>query len=195
MRIYKEYSKCPECRENSFRRKKGNFITYIYEGKKQKELIVPDVEWDECELCGEKLLDYDATKKISDAKYKAKRLFTPDEIKLIRDQLGLSQMRMAKLLKTGAKTYNRWENGTFMQTQAHKEMLKRLGIEFELPLLIIEDPEIKAIKNELYNKFKITNNQSSVIARKIPNYRKNLEPIEHPFFSTPRLAVFSMEVN
>jgi putative zinc finger/helix-turn-helix YgiT family protein len=48
-----------------------------------------------------------------------------DEIRAIREQFGLTQSELARLLHLGANTISRWESGRNVQTEA-MEMLLRL---------------------------------------------------------------------
>ncbi len=185
----KNYRKCPECSGITLRRKKGDFKTYFFKGKMEKELSVPEIEWDECESCGKKMLDLNELKKLSIARYKAAGLFTPEEIKFIRLQLHLSQKAMSKLLRVGEKTYTRWENGAYIQTPAHNEMLKSIAIEYGLRIEIPEDQEIKKIKEQIQKRqYKSTN----ICKIYTLNYKKNFRESARPsYFKTPRLEIYA----
>ena len=86
-----------------------------------------------CNECGEELfcekLDNDTLVAVYD-KYRSKhKLLTPDQIKQIREQYGLSQRGFAKLLNWGDKTIRRYEDGS-IQDKAHNSVL-----------LFLKDPE------------------------------------------------------
>ncbi len=51
---------------------------------------------------------------------------TPEEIKKIRDDLGVSQERLASLLGTTTTTVNRWENGKVKPSRLYVKELKEL---------------------------------------------------------------------
>jgi HTH-type transcriptional regulator/antitoxin MqsA len=53
-------------------------------------------------------------------------LLTPDEILRIRSKLGLSQVQLEALLRTGPKTVVRWERGTVFQSAAADTLLRLL---------------------------------------------------------------------
>lgn len=188
MSSLKDYKRCLECGKNSLHHRAGDFKTFFYDGKKEKELIVPNVEWEECASCGKQLIDYNAIKKITDAKYKARGLFTPDEIKHIRNCLSLTQKEISKLVKVGEKTWTRWENGTVIQTQAHNEILRALVIRYGIQLDVSNSSETEKILEKI--KLKICTSQ---IAGKIygQDYSKNFRKSARPDFFRPRLAAYA----
>ncbi len=51
---------------------------------------------------------------------------TPEEIKEIRDKLGITQERFANLLGTTVVTVNRWENGQNVPSRLYIRELKEL---------------------------------------------------------------------
>ncbi len=86
-----------------------------------------------CSECGEELfcekLDNDTILAVYD-KYRSKhKLLSPDQIKQIREQYGLSQRGFARLLNWGDKTIRRYEDGS-IQDKAHNSVL-----------LFLKDPE------------------------------------------------------
>ena len=79
-----------------------------------------------CAECGEELFceEYDsATLNHAYSEYRRRhKLLSPEEIKKIREQYGLSQRGFAKLLNWGDKTIRRYENGS-IQDKAHNSLL------------------------------------------------------------------------
>ena len=79
-----------------------------------------------CETCGEEMFCEELDNKTLVDAYniyrKKHKLLTAEEIKLIREQYGLSQRAFSKLLNWGDKTINRYENGA-IQDKAHNSML------------------------------------------------------------------------
>lgn len=53
-------------------------------------------------------------------------LLRPDEIRSIRDSLGLSQAELEHVLRVGPKTVVRWERGTTFQNKATDTLLRAL---------------------------------------------------------------------
>jgi putative zinc finger/helix-turn-helix YgiT family protein len=53
-------------------------------------------------------------------------LLSADEVRALRKQLGLTQARLARLLRLGANTISRWESGRNVQTAAMDVLLRLL---------------------------------------------------------------------
>lgn len=125
MSSYKEnLIKCPICNEGTLHTKQGEFVTELKNGIGKKELKVENLLWEECDTCGEKIFDNDAVKRISDSRYNALGLLTPNELKEIRKKLGYTQEQMAAFLGIGNKTYCRWENGVSIQTKSMDTLIR-----------------------------------------------------------------------
>jgi DNA-binding transcriptional regulator YiaG len=60
---------------------------------------------------GEELLTEEAVEMIETTKARYMGLLLPEEIKSLRQRLGLTQKRMSELLQSGEKSYTRWETG------------------------------------------------------------------------------------
>ena len=67
-----------------------------------------------------------AMKRASDVVHSTELLLTPDEIKAIRHQFGLTQTEFERLLGAGPKTVVRWERGTVIQNGATDALLRVL---------------------------------------------------------------------
>ena len=79
-----------------------------------------------CADCGEELFNEELDSKTLICAYNEYRrkhkLLFPEEIKRIREQYGLSQRSLAKLLNWGDKTIHRYENGA-IQDRVHNSLL------------------------------------------------------------------------
>lgn len=79
-----------------------------------------------CAECGQDLynreLDSQTLNKVYDIYRKRHKLLSPEEIKEIRNQYGLSQREFAKVLNWGDKTIYRYENNS-LQDKAHNSIL------------------------------------------------------------------------
>lgn len=51
---------------------------------------------------------------------------TPDEIKALREKLGLTQEGLARAIDVSSVTVNRWEKGTFKPMNVFVEKMKKL---------------------------------------------------------------------
>jgi DNA-binding transcriptional regulator YiaG len=60
---------------------------------------------------GEIYLDGEALRIIDRVKARHMGLLTPEQIKSLRERLGLTQKQISELLQIGEKTWTRWENG------------------------------------------------------------------------------------
>jgi DNA-binding transcriptional regulator YiaG len=63
-------------------------------------------------VSGEIFLDGAAREQIEKVKARNMGLMLPEDIAVLRDQLGVTQKRMARLLQIGEKSYCRWETGS-----------------------------------------------------------------------------------
>ena len=92
-------------------------------------VVVPDVEQDVCESCGESFLSPETVEYVQrEAAAQVRRnrgLLQPNEIKALRESLGYSQAAFEKLLRVGPKTVIRWEKGTVVQS-ATADLLMQL---------------------------------------------------------------------
>jgi len=86
-------------------------------------LMVP-MEWDD--TIDSWLLTPDAMLEIENTKARHMGLLLPDEIKALREKLGLTQQQVADLLKIGDKTWTRWETGAQRPSQSLNLILKAL---------------------------------------------------------------------
>lgn len=59
---------------------------------------------------------------------------SPEEIKAIRESLGITQERFAHLLGATCGTVNRWENGKFIPSRLYIKEIKELKANHELNL-------------------------------------------------------------
>jgi putative zinc finger/helix-turn-helix YgiT family protein len=116
--------KCPICDKGTLDSRQGDYVAEIKCGREMKKLSVGNISWDECNACGKKIFDDDATRQISDARYEALGLLTPSELKEVRKKLGYTQEQMAAFLGIGNKTYCRWENGTSIQTKSMDTLIR-----------------------------------------------------------------------
>lgn len=113
---------CEEC--------KAAVETKIIEKKETYNVCGEDIEIVArvliCAECGEEFyceeLDNQTLTQAYQEYRKRHKLLSPDEIREIREQYGLSQRGFAKLLNWGDKTLHRYENGA-IQDKAHNSLL------------------------------------------------------------------------
>ena len=94
-----------------------------------EEVSVPSALHLRCPKCDEVVLRFsDARRLQKDAisVYRKRHgLLSADKIRALREQFGLTQGELARILHLGANTISRWESGRNVQTEA-MEMLLRL---------------------------------------------------------------------
>lgn len=94
-----------------------------------EEISVPDASHLRCPKCGEIVLRLDELRHLNQTAldiYRRKYgLLSSDEIRSLRERLGLTQVELGRLLRLGSNTISRWEAGRNVQTAA-MDMLLRL---------------------------------------------------------------------
>jgi DNA-binding transcriptional regulator YiaG len=106
-------------------------------------VMIP-VKWDE-EL-QDFLLTPEAHQIIDDTKARHMGLLLPEEIKLLRQGLGLTQDAISKLLQIGEKSWVRWESGNSRPSRSINVLLRAL---FENQIQI---PWLKNLKQQKNSK-------------------------------------------
>jgi HTH-type transcriptional regulator/antitoxin MqsA len=93
-------------------------------------VIVRDVECLECADCGERYLEPEQVRaferKVIDAQREAKNLLSGDEIRQVREQIGIHKERLEKILNLNPKSFYRWESGLSIQSDAVDTVLRLL---------------------------------------------------------------------
>jgi len=75
---------------------------------------------------GEAILGGEALRMIDKVKARHMGLMLPDEIRMLRSHLRLSQSDMSELLQIGAKSYTRWESGRERPSRSINILLRSL---------------------------------------------------------------------
>lgn len=92
------------------------------------KVIVPDVSHLVCPSCDEVVLGYGQSKTLQERAIETYRsshgLLGADEIRAVREQLGLTQVQLAALLQLGLNTVSRWEAGRNVQSGAMDVLLR-----------------------------------------------------------------------
>lgn len=137
-----------------------------------------------CSDCGEDFYceELDNTTLISAYnEYRKKhKLLLPEEIKMIREQYGLSQRSFAKLLNWGDKTIFRYENGS-IQDKAHNSLLLFLREPVNMRTYLLENEvtlDSRQLKKLLATVDSLQENAT---------YRVGRQYFHHLFFKSPCL--------
>lgn len=75
---------------------------------------------------GEELLTPEAHEKIEQTQARYMGLLSPDELRTLRDRLGLTQNELGELLQVGEKSYSRWETGRSRPSRSINVLLRAL---------------------------------------------------------------------
>jgi putative zinc finger/helix-turn-helix YgiT family protein len=100
-------------------------LTYPINGE---DIAVAGAAHLSCPKCGEVVLRLDEARHLREsalAVYRHKyHLLGADEIRSLRERLGLTQAALARLLRLGGNTISRWESGRNAQTAAMDVLLR-----------------------------------------------------------------------
>jgi HTH-type transcriptional regulator/antitoxin MqsA len=108
---------------------------------------VPGIRHGMCHACGEVYLGIDEAEELQQAAVSQLRecrgLLRPQEIRELREMLGVSQAGLEHLLGVGAKTVVRWEKGTVFQSATADRLMR----------LLMAMPQLAAVlaSGELYH--------------------------------------------
>jgi len=95
-----------------------------------ESIPVPSIPHRSCPKCGEGMLRMHESRQLSQgaiALYREKYgLLSADEIRAIRERLGLTQAELAALLRLGDNTISRWESGRNVQSAAMDMLLRMI---------------------------------------------------------------------
>ena len=93
-----------------------------------EEITVIGVQHRACPSCGESLLWLEEARRLErtaiETYRKKHRLLAARDIIKIRERYGLTQARLASLLRLGVNTLSRWETGRNVQTAAMDLLLR-----------------------------------------------------------------------
>jgi putative zinc finger/helix-turn-helix YgiT family protein len=87
-------------------------------------IVAQDVPFYHCPHCGERLSGLETAQVHHRAICKALGLLTPEEIRGIRDRLGMTQAEFSGLTGIGEATISRWERGRLLQNRANDRYLR-----------------------------------------------------------------------
>jgi putative zinc finger/helix-turn-helix YgiT family protein len=137
--------RCPECGKKEVRPATVRHTSNVKHDGRIYVVEVPRLRIPRCRACGELVFDNDADEQIAAALREQLGLLSTEQIRVNREQLGLSQRDMAEQMGVAIETISRWENGALTQTRAMDRYLRvyfgvpaaraALGKETSLPSL------------------------------------------------------------
>jgi HTH-type transcriptional regulator/antitoxin MqsA len=128
--------KCPVCGSGALVRATRN-LPYTYKGE---TTMIPEVEADFCEACGEAVLDPDTAARCSAAMLSFNKKVNahavdPQFIVRVRKKLDLDQREAAEIFGGGVNAFSRYENG---KTRPPLALIKLLRVLDRHPELLSE---------------------------------------------------------
>jgi putative zinc finger/helix-turn-helix YgiT family protein len=101
---------------------------FEHDGEDGKILVVAEnVPVNVCPACGETFSGPEAGRIRDRALARALGLLSPDEIRALRSQFGMSQAEFARLTGIGEASISRWERGQLIQSRAFDRYLRLLA--------------------------------------------------------------------
>ncbi len=116
---------CPSC--GTMMTEKRAQLDYPVNGER---ISVSGASHLRCPKCEEVVLRHDEARQLRERAVEQYRrengLLSVDEIRSIRERLGMTQGAFAQLLRLGSKTLSRWESGRNVQTAALDILLRMI---------------------------------------------------------------------
>lgn len=116
--------KCGQCGQRSVEPAIVDYSTSIEHDAQTYEIGVADLGVFRCQACGEMVLDDEANVRISEAIRAKLGLLTPAEIRRNREQLGLSQAKLANAVGIAEAALSRLEGGGQIQPRTLDRLLR-----------------------------------------------------------------------
>lgn len=128
--------RCPMCGQMSLVKMNGEYRFEPPANIPGGPIVVAEALWMHCGSCGEDILSGELEQSIEDERRRRLGLFTPEEIRKVREKMGLSMQNMSDLIGVGERTYARWENGRSLPTTQGNALLRQM----------VKSPEMLAIR-------------------------------------------------
>jgi putative zinc finger/helix-turn-helix YgiT family protein len=116
--------RCGKCGRNGMQLATVLYASTIEHDGRAYRVEIPALSVPQCSICQAISIDDEADRQISAAFRREARLLAPEEIRLAREKLGLTQKQFANLLGTGEATISRWETGAQIQQRAMDRFLR-----------------------------------------------------------------------
>lgn len=122
--------RCFRCRQREVVRTTIPYTAEVNHDGIVHTVSIPALEVPRCRACGELVFDTVADEQINVMLRKQLNLMTPDDIRLGRRRLGLTQAALADQLGVAEKMVGDWEEGLAIQSRAMNNLLR---VYFALP--------------------------------------------------------------
>jgi putative zinc finger/helix-turn-helix YgiT family protein len=100
------------------------YATAIEHDGRTYRVEIPALRVPQCAHCKAISIDDEADRQISSAFRCEARLLAPEDIRMGREKLGLTQKQFASLLAVAEATVSRWETGAQIQQRAMDRFLR-----------------------------------------------------------------------
>jgi putative zinc finger/helix-turn-helix YgiT family protein len=97
---------------------------------------VSNVPIERCRSCGEEFSGPRAAQVKHNAICRTLGLLTPEEIRQLRERMGLTQSQLSQLSGIGEATISRWERGRLLQNRAMDRYLRLLASDVRCPAFL-----------------------------------------------------------
>jgi len=124
--------KCGKCRQRAVELATVPYETHVEFDGRNYLVSLPALSVPRCGNCGDISIDEGADQQISDAFRRVAQLLSPEQIKEGRQQLGLTEQKLADLLGVAVSTLAQWESGGRVQQRPLDGLLRAI---FDLPEL------------------------------------------------------------
>lgn len=164
--------RCVNCKQKALEPSSIEFRTEVKHENALHEVFVPDLPCEKCTNCGFVLLDEDADARVHEVLRQQLRLLPAATLTNCRNQLKVSQKRLAELCGFAPESVSRWESGTLQSRSTDRlfrlyfgvpqarQFLERLESDFELGASVIWEVECTAIyANDLLGQALVTHRE------------------------------------
>ena len=124
MTIRRYAKRCGKCGQKRMQLATLPYATTIEHDGRTYRVVISALTVPQCAVCQAISIDDEADRQISAAFRGEARLLAPEEIRLGREKLGLTQKQFANLLGVGEATMSRWETGAQIQQRAMDRFLR-----------------------------------------------------------------------
>ncbi|MFH1189060.1 MAG: type II TA system antitoxin MqsA family protein [Candidatus Omnitrophota bacterium] len=118
---------CPICKNGILEDKILDYRTTVKEGNSYGPMVISKLAVECCPNCQEVFLPKNSLEKVYSEKHKMRGILLPEELRRIRQDLGLTQSQMSGLLGIGKKSYLRWEKGASLQSRSMDRYIRLLA--------------------------------------------------------------------